>query len=65
MQLSGVPEALRSDTLGRPVWLIITARAGGLPRASQNVKMAVTPLCPNGGTRALLDWRQLAGAHSE
>lgn len=38
----------RSVTRGRPVWLMITARAAALPRRSQKVTVAVTPLWPKG-----------------
>ena len=33
-------DELRSETRGRPVWLMITARAARGPRPSQNVKVA-------------------------
>jgi len=42
----GEPELLRSARRGRPVWLMITARADEGPRSSQNVNVAVTANCP-------------------
>jgi len=41
------PDALFADTLGRPVWLMITARAAAGPRRSQKANVAVTPIWPN------------------
>jgi hypothetical protein len=46
--VSALPDALRLETLGRPVWLMITARAAALPRSSQKANVAVVPTWPNG-----------------
>jgi ribose 1,5-bisphosphokinase PhnN len=48
VQIRDPPDALRLEIRGRPVWLMITARAAREPRSSQNVTVAVTPICPNG-----------------
>jgi len=56
MHVSGSLDALRSDTRGRPVWLMMTARAPAAPRSSQNVNVAVTPDCPNGRKDRVSGW---------